>query len=575
MIEKHIEGLNLTVKQAEPISIKQPVGRAATLVIALCTLAFVVCILLSVAPLSRILDPVIRLQTPFGMQLAHVGAWLPTDVGLTPYRQASLAGTGYVEFLGLIALAFAIYGLCALFIQRRAPAHNRLALRLIWLGTILAGLIYVFTPGMLSHDIFVYASYGRVLAIYHNNPYFAPLSAFPGDPFIALNYWANATAAYGPLWIYICSLLGFVLGPQALGYVLAFRLFALVMHLLNTWLVATTLRTSGQSSRVVLLGTLLYAWNPLVLLESSLGGHNDVLMVTFLLVGILLSIRAEKRGQLTHPRGYIPPLIAFTLATLIKFTTLPLIVLFILFLTCRALRPAQSPALPFRKAVMHYWRPALLTVCIATISGSLLALALYAPFWIPHNFTGIQHTFTRTPSAQFAENSILLALFKWYEANNHQPDYLVLQVLTARWTWDTINTVVLVGFLITGALWLWRAPTIRTFIFAALATLGGLLIITPWFFSWYITWLVGLVVVCLPLAHNRLGRSLLAFTLAFSASAFATYLFKDGIPPFGIWIGWVCLITIAPPLLAFLTAFLKWRPLKQTPLGVESIEVDI
>jgi len=95
MIEKHIEGLNLTVKQAEPVSIKQPAGRISTLVIALCALAFVLCTLLSVAPLSRILDPVIQLQTPFGTQLARVGAWLPTDIGLTPYRRASLADTGY------------------------------------------------------------------------------------------------------------------------------------------------------------------------------------------------------------------------------------------------------------------------------------------------------------------------------------------------------------------------------------------------------------------------------------------------------------------------------------------------
>src|SRR5260370_29794235 len=181
------------------------------------------------------------------------------------------------------------------------------------------------------------------------------------------------------------------------------------MHLLNTWLVATTLRTSGQSSRVVLLGTLLYAWNPLVLMESSLGGHNDVFMVTLLLVGILLSIRAEKRGQFTHPRGYVPPLIAFTLATLIKFTTLPLILHFIIFLTWRVLRPAQSPALPFRKAVMQRCRPALLTICIATISGGLLGLLLYLPFWVSHNFYCIQNTLTRTPSAPLSEEYILLS----------------------------------------------------------------------------------------------------------------------------------------------------------------------
>src|SRR5260221_8722213 len=123
MIEKHIKGLNLTVKQAEPESIKQPAGRISTLVIALCALAFVLCTLLSVAPLSRILDPVIQLQTPFGTQLAQVGAWLPTDIGLTPYRRASLADTSYIQFLAPISFVFAIYGLFAFFLQHISPAH--------------------------------------------------------------------------------------------------------------------------------------------------------------------------------------------------------------------------------------------------------------------------------------------------------------------------------------------------------------------------------------------------------------------------------------------------------------------
>src|SRR5258708_40106573 len=119
MIEKHIKGLNLTVKQAEPVSIKQPAGRISTLVIALCALAFVLCTLLSVAPLSRILDPVIQLQTPFGTQLAQVGAWLPTDIGLTPYRRASLAHTSNIHFPARISFVFAIYLPFALFFSTR------------------------------------------------------------------------------------------------------------------------------------------------------------------------------------------------------------------------------------------------------------------------------------------------------------------------------------------------------------------------------------------------------------------------------------------------------------------------
>ena len=35
-----------------------------------------------------------------------------------------------------------------------------------------------------------------------------------------------------------------------------------------------------------LLGTLLYAWNPLCLLEFCASAHNDAIMLTFLLLGI-------------------------------------------------------------------------------------------------------------------------------------------------------------------------------------------------------------------------------------------------------------------------------------------------
>src|SRR5205823_12363799 len=251
--------------------------------------------------------------------------------------------------------AFVIYMLCVLLVLRQSTQavnnkQNHQTLPLIWLGTIVAGLLYVFTPAMLSHDIFVYASYSRMMATYHSNPYFVPLSAFPHDPLYTLDVWANSTAAYGPVWLVVCSLWGFILGPLPLTYVLSFRLFALAIHLLNTCLVTIILRANGQTPREVILGTLLYAWNPLVLLESSLGGHNDVFMVTLILLGVLLSMHAEKKNQLTHLRGFLPPLVAFTMAALIKFTTLPLIALFIIFLALRTLRSTQPTAFSFRKA---------------------------------------------------------------------------------------------------------------------------------------------------------------------------------------------------------------------------------
>src|SRR5260370_24200539 len=171
---------------------------------------------------------------------------------------------------------------------------------------------------MLSQDILAYAGFSRLVATYHANPYFVPISAYPQDPFKALNYWATSTFAYGPVWLAICSLLGFVMGPQPLGYVLAFRLFALAAHLLNIWLVITILRSSGQSSRVVTLGALLYAWNPLVLLESSLGRHNDVFMVTFLLAAVPLNLLPKKKSYITPSPVRVAPTLPSTHATLLN-----------------------------------------------------------------------------------------------------------------------------------------------------------------------------------------------------------------------------------------------------------------
>jgi hypothetical protein len=537
---------------------------SSIMTIALCTFAFLVCILLTVAPLSRIADPVIHLQTPGGTFLSWFGSWLPNRLPLTTNYLASQVNTNYIEFLTLIALAFVIYGLCALFILRQVSSGRYIQiLRLIWIGALVSGLIYVFTPAMLSHDILVYASYSRVIDVYHANPYFVPLSAYPHDPFNPLNYWSNAIAAYGPLWLAICAFWGLVSGSQPIGYILVFRLFALAANLVNTWLVIMTLRTMGQSSRTVTLGALLYAWNPLVLLESSLGGHNDVFMVTFMLAGILLAVRADQRGQLTQLRGYLLPIIFFTLAALVKFTTLPLIALFIILLACKVLHSAASTSQTLRETFSQRWKPAVITVITAGLSSACVALVFYAPFWIGHSFQAIANSFTSPPSSLYAENSILRAILAWQQGNSLPPHTFgstLISILANHKTWNDISILAIAIVILSATIRIWHAPTLRNFVLATVAALGALLIATPWFYSWYVTWLVGLIAVCFPFQDKRIARALLAFTLAFSASAFLTYLFKDGYPPFGTWTGLVFLTTIAPPILAFLIAYFFWKP---------------
>src|SRR5437764_15201497 len=98
------------------------------------------------------------------------GAWLPADLHLLKDAAASRVSTNTLEFLLLMAVAFFLYGLSALLIRYRpSDVKNRAVLCLIWIGAIIAGLILVSTPAMLSHDLFIYADYGRIIVLHSSD----------------------------------------------------------------------------------------------------------------------------------------------------------------------------------------------------------------------------------------------------------------------------------------------------------------------------------------------------------------------------------------------------------------------
>ncbi|MEO7022102.1 MAG: hypothetical protein ABI234_18280 [Ktedonobacteraceae bacterium] len=525
---------------------------------ALCTLGLVLGILLTVTPLTRLPDGVVHLHSALGTLLVNVGGWLPKNLELLSDPVNALASAAWVEFFLLLGLVTLCYGLAAWLVARQTEARDQHLLRsFIWVGTLLAGGIYVCTPAMLSHDILVYAGYGRVLAIYHANPYFVPSAAFPHDPFTAINFWANTVSIYGPIWIYICGLFSQFVPSTPTSYVLAFRLFALVIHLLNSWLVGRILQQMGRAPRTVTLGMLLYAWNPLMLLESSLGGHNDILMILFVLLGVLLAARTEQRGQVLHIRGYLPPIVALTLAVLVKFTALPILAACLLFLVCKTLRPTDDSARTFQQ-LRRNWRPALLLLVWSVSAILLLVLALYGPFWFGHTLTDILAGFKHSPSALYNENSFMHSTVVWL---HEQPARIFpLTLLTYRPFWDMLTYLGPALCLILGAYKLWLTPTTKNFVLIALIALIPVLLAAPWFFSWYVSWIVSLAVVSLPVRSSRIQTAVLAFTLTFSVSVLLTYLFTNNYQPFHTWAYLVSAITIMPPTCAFFLMLVLWQP---------------
>ncbi len=534
----------------------------------LCLLILTGCVLVSVAPLQRMAGTTELLALPTNPLLTAFGSWLPTNLHLAHDAFGSHMSSQVIFFLILVTLEFACYLLAAWLLQQRTNAvGQQRTMQLIWLGAIGVGLIFVLTPAMLSHDAYAYAAYGRLLVVHHANPYFVTIAAYPHDPFMRLDDWRDTVAAYGPFWLMLNALIALGAQGQPLAYVLTYRLLNLAAHLLNVWLVYNILRRMGRSPRAVAVGTLLYAWNPLVLQESCLGGHIDIGMVTWILLGLYWCIRAEQARMLHTVRGALPPMIALTLAMLTKFTAAPMIVLLLVLLARKTLAPDDSL---LRHPRVWHWSAALRLLAAAIgISAGLTGIC-YAVFWLGHSPTEILRSFTAQPSASGEYGSILEAIHKWTRLYGFPgPPWLaaLLRVFSSYSTWQGIKIAVAVILMLAGMLWQWRVPTTRTLALATLALLAGLLIVTPWFFPWYVTWIVGLAAPGLPYQHERVPRALLAFTLAFSASAHCIYLFAHNWAPLGTWIGLTCLTTVIPPLVALL-AFLILPTGKKARLGV-------
>jgi hypothetical protein len=189
----------------------------------------------------------------------------------------------------------------------------------VWIvltGTIVFQTTLLFLPGLFSQDVFGYVAYGRLAALYDLNPYIWPPSAIARDavlPWVA-DVWRTYPAPYGPAWLDVQWLMArtFV-GASVFDEAMAYRLLANLLLLANlalAWVALGRLTNFNFTQRTTALAAL--AWNPLVLLEIGANAHNDVFMVTFSLLAIVLLARSNNGPALLSGAS-------FTLGALVKY----------------------------------------------------------------------------------------------------------------------------------------------------------------------------------------------------------------------------------------------------------------
>lgn len=155
--------------------------------------------------------------------------------------------------------------------------------RFPWRRVILIAVILSLAYPFLSSDVFKYLFTGKVIALYHANPYLHSPDYFVGDLWLRFMRWVHTPTPYGPI-MTVLAVPYYYLGLGKFAPMLyMYKLDQVGWYLLAVWCIGKL-----SSKKTAARNQLFFALNPLVLIEWLVNVHNDAIMISLLLLTLYL-----------------------------------------------------------------------------------------------------------------------------------------------------------------------------------------------------------------------------------------------------------------------------------------------
>ena len=226
------------------------------------------------------------IESPFKLELPRTWFFgVPSSQAqlALPQNETSLLFSLVLTYGGLVLLLRVWLRLSEVVqLHRGAPVRSLYKILALWSIPMLVA------PPLFSRDVFSYAAQGEMtahgLSPYTMGPFSLGSASFVNavDPL-----WGNTPAPYGPLFLWLDSLVVQLSGHRALRSVLGLRLLEVVaVALLAVALPRIARALQRDGGEAVVLGAL----NPLVILTLIGGAHNDALMVGLLCAGVMFAL---------------------------------------------------------------------------------------------------------------------------------------------------------------------------------------------------------------------------------------------------------------------------------------------
>ena len=214
-------------------------------------------------------------QIDLGLTLTTVSWWQKIQKGFQwlGWFQRPLSTKLYLLILFFLFLFY--------FLILKAVYQKKLKERIIWRAILVTALILWLAFNAFSYDLFNYIFYGKIITYYHGNPYQQKALDFPGDPMLGFMHWTHNTYPYGPVWLLLTVPLSFLGWQKLLPTMILFKALAVVSYLGVCWFIYRILAKTNPQKK--LLGLTIFAFNPLVMIESLVSAHNDIVMLAFAL----------------------------------------------------------------------------------------------------------------------------------------------------------------------------------------------------------------------------------------------------------------------------------------------------
>jgi alpha-1,6-mannosyltransferase len=318
------------------------------------------------------------------------------------------------------------------------------------IGASVAFCLWVlFIPPLLAKDLFNYASYGQTIALHGKNPYLLAPAGFPGAPVLKYISWKDAVSVYGPLFNYLAGATALIARDGAVSSIVAFKLMPFAFFVGSLFVADSLARRMHLERRAFLLAAV--AWNPLVIIHLVGGGHNDTIMLFFILLGFLLY--RQNRPVLAISSAVLAVLVKTTAV----FVLVPMLVLFL----------RQNSRWTLRKYAQG------LVVVVA------IPLAFYLPMW-----PGLAG-FRKIISVGTDFNSVSVPSLVSRNLESALRAIGVRHTLAGTLGINGTRAIFMLAFLVVFALCAYRVRDIQSLIKYSGVILFAFILSTSWLMPWY------------------------------------------------------------------------------------------